>query len=148
MISASSVKSARMTSPSAGKARPLDSMKTIKSTSDNSVNTETLPRAEQSDDNDDVFRRNGAASMRRVPMNPRMRLASYLSALFVLCTVMFPVAFFSDIFGVSPLSGLRISSMILVQVYTLICPILLVRFLPSLKSALISMGATIQGCCK
>jgi len=111
--------------------------------------TDKFPRTNpQRVGSDDVFRSN----KRKFPvtMNPRLKLVVSLSALFIACTIMFPIAFFVDISENSSfhILGLRFSSAVLIQVYTLVCPLLLVRYMSSLKSALVGMGAALSRCCK
>ena len=109
------------------------------------------PRVRSAEIDDDVFQSPSAIKeTRRRPrlmVNPRLRLVCYLTIVFVICTVMIPVAFFIDLIAVPlPHIGIRFASMVLVQVYTLLCPILLVRYLSNLKTALARMASSLRRC--
>ncbi|XP_076819070.1 uncharacterized protein LOC143464910 [Clavelina lepadiformis] len=95
---------------------------------------------------DDVF--NAKPPTRKITrLNPRLRLIAMLSSVFILGTILVPIAFFIDIGADSfNVPAIRIPSMILVQVYTLLCPIILIKYMSSLKAALARLMSTIFFC--
>lgn len=102
---------------------------------------------------DDVFKPNptnrSCISCKPLKLNPRLRLVCYLTIAFVLCTVMIPVCYILDVtIDDYPATEFRFASLVLVQLYTLLCPLLLVAYLSSLKSAVINMFSSICVCCK
>ena len=102
------------------------------------------------DTEDDVFKSctsSHSTRRRQLMMNPRLRLVCYLTITFVICTIMIPIAFFVDLIETKlPHIGFRFASMVLVQIYTLLCPILLVRYLSSLQTALANVASSMSWC--
>ena len=108
-------------------------------------------RVKSSELDDDVFTLNSRtrAPRRRVRMNPRLRLVCFLTVVFILCTITVPIVFFVDLLADEyPILDLRLTSMVLVQVYTFVCPLLLVRYLSNLKTAVFRMLGSICKCLK
>ena len=94
----------------------------------------------------------------RYLFSPRLRLVCFLTIIFILCTILVPVVFFIDISVDTSVdtvdtytytvAQLRLASMVMVQVYTLLCPCLLVRYLSNLRLAINRMATAILKCCK
>jgi len=109
------------------------------------------PRVKSAEIDDDVFQSMPAAKQarrrRRIMVNPRLRLVCYLTIVYIICTVMIPIAFFIDLIATPlPHIGIRFASMVLIQIYTLLCPILLVRHMSNLKTALARMAGAFFRC--
>ena len=85
----------------------------------------------------------------RILLNPRLRLVSLLSSFFIVSTFMIPLVFFIDLTANSfPIFELRLISMVLVQLYTLVFPLLLLRYLTNLKSAVLSWTRAVFSSCR
>lgn len=86
---------------------------------------------------DEVFKANVSATRRKVFANPRLRLVTLLSAVFIMCTIPMAVGYFIDV-GLETFSmkAVKLPAMVFVHVYTVLCPLLLVKYMSNLRTAL------------
>ena len=87
---------------------------------------------------------------RWIRSDPRVRLAAALSILFVLCSIPSVIVFFID-YSVDTINttAARFTTGVIIEIYTLLCPIFIVKGMANLRSAVMNLFLMFLKCfCK
>lgn len=79
--------------------------------------------------------------------NSRLRLAVILSVLYVVCTSPLAILFFIEVSGADiHLFGGNAAADVILHLYVLLCPILMINYMPNLRRAQVRMIEAVMSC--